>query len=75
MKKTFRPSFALAAVFPAVMVPILLPVLQTAGLSDLPKGLAAGVLIGVSIVLITLAGKPRHAGDSCPTPNSDIPVS
>jgi len=75
MRKTFRPSLALAAVFPAVMVPILLPVLQTAGISDLPKGLAAGVLIGLSIVLITLAGKPRHGGDSSPTSKSDIPVS
>lgn len=75
MRKTFRPSLALAAVFPAVMVPILLPVLQTAGISDLPKGLAAGVLIGLSIVLITLAGKPRHGCDSCPTSKTDIPVS
>lgn len=65
MKKAPRPGLALAAVFPAVMVPIVLPVLQAAGASDLTSGLAVGVLIGSSILLIILALKPRHASGNC----------
>ena len=65
MKKAPRPGFALAAVFPAVMVPIVLPALRNAGASDLAGGLTVGVLLGLSILLIVLALRPRHAGGRC----------
>lgn len=61
MKKAARPGFAIAAIFPAAMVPILLPALQTAGVSDIVRGVVVGMLLGASLLLITLALKLRPA--------------
>lgn len=59
MKKAARPGLAIAAIFPAAMVPIALPALQTAAVSDVVRGVVVGVLLGASLLLITLALKLR----------------
>ncbi|MGU3389193.1 hypothetical protein [Sphingomonas sp. M1A8_2b] len=59
MKKTARPGLAIAAIFPAAMVPIALPTLQMAAVSDVVRGVVVGVLLGASLLLITLALKLR----------------
>ena len=61
MKKAARPGLAIAAIFPAAMVPIALPALQTIAVSDVLRGVIVGVLLGASLLLITLALKPRPA--------------
>jgi len=57
MKKAMGPGLAIAAIFPAAMVPIALPALQTAAVSDVLRGGVVGVLLGASLLLITLAIK------------------
>lgn len=59
MKKAGRPGLALAAVFPAAMVPIALPALRTAAVPDVVSGGIVGVLLGASLLLIALAIKMR----------------
>lgn len=59
MRKTARPGFAIAAIFPAAMVPILLPALQTTVTSDAVRGIMVGVLLGMSVLMIALALKTR----------------
>lgn len=61
MKRVARPGLALAAVFPAAMVPIALPVLQSAPVSDFVRGGVVGLLLGASLLLIALAVKLRPA--------------
>ena len=53
-----RPWVAIAAIFPAAMVPIALPALQTAVLSDVVRGGVASVLLSTSQLLLALAFKP-----------------
>ena len=57
MKTVARPGMALAAVFLAAMVPIV----QSAQVSDFVKGGVVGLLLGASLLLIALAVKPRPA--------------
>ena len=59
MKKAARPGLAIAAIFPAAMVPIALPALQMAAVSDVFRGVVVGVLLGASLLLINLALKLR----------------
>ncbi len=61
MKKATGPGLAIAAIFLAAMVPIALPALQTAAVSDVVRGGVVGVLLGASLLLITLAIKLRPA--------------
>jgi len=57
MKTVERPGMALAAVFLAAMVPIA----QSAPVSDFVKGGVVGLLLVASLLLIALAVKPRPA--------------
>ncbi|MEG8021256.1 hypothetical protein [Sphingomonas aerolata] len=57
MKRVARPGLALAAVFPAAMVPIV----QIAPVSDFVQGGVVGLLLGASLLLIALAVKLRPA--------------
>jgi len=57
MKRVARPGLALAAVFPAAMVPIV----QSAPVSDFVQGGVVGLLLGASLLLIALAVKLRPA--------------
>ena len=57
MKTVARPGMALAAVFLAAMVPIA----QSALVSDFVKGGVVGLLLVASLLLIALAVKPRPA--------------
>ena len=59
MKKAGKPGLAIAAIFPAASVPIALPALQTAAVPDFVRGGIVGVLLGASLLLITLAIKWR----------------
>ena len=61
MKKATGPGLAIAVIFPAAMVPIALPALQTTAVSDVVRGGVVGVLLGASLLLITLAIKLRPA--------------
>lgn len=61
MKKMGRSGFAIAAIFPAAMVPLALPALRTLAVSDFVRGVVVGVLLGASLLLITLSLKPRPA--------------
>lgn len=61
MKKVVRPQLALAAIFPAVMVPALLPALRGMGASDLTTGVIVGALLGTALLLIALSLKPNAA--------------
>lgn len=61
MKRVARSGLALAAVFPAAMVPIVLPVLKTVPVSDSVRGGVVGLLLGASLLLIALAMKLRPA--------------
>jgi len=57
MKRVARPGLALAAVFPAAMVPIA----QSAPVPDFVQGGVVGLLLGASLLLIALAAKLRPA--------------
>lgn len=61
MKKAARPGLAIAAIFPALMVPIALPALQHGAVPDTVRGIIVGVLLGASLLLIGLAVKLRPA--------------
>lgn len=56
-----RPMLAVAAIFPAALVPIALPAMRTAQMSDFMIGLTVGLPLGASLLLIALALKPRPA--------------
>jgi hypothetical protein len=58
MKTTIGPRLALIALFPAALVPIALPALRAAAVSDGARGLAVGTLLGASLLLLTLARRP-----------------
>ena len=62
MKKAARPGFAVAAIFPAALVPIILPALQNTGASDTIRGLIAGVSLGIPMLLLLLAVTPQKNG-------------
>lgn len=64
MEKTPKPGLALAAIAPAVMVPILLPTLTRMGVPDDAKGIIIGVLLGISLLLIALAARNLLAARS-----------
>ena len=61
MMKMGRPGFAIAAIFPAALVPMLLPALQMLAVSNVVRGAVIGGLLGASLLLITLALKLRPA--------------
>jgi hypothetical protein len=59
MKITDRPKLALAAVVPAMMVPV-----ASSGLRHMPDvvaGGAVGVFLGLSVLLMILSVKPKAA--------------
>jgi len=57
---TDRSRLALAAIIPAALVPILLPALQRSSASDAVTGGIAGVLLGLSILLLIAAVRRRR---------------
>lgn len=59
MKKAARPGFAIAAIFPAAIIPITLPAMQVGAISDVVRGVVVGVLLGTSLLLLILALKLR----------------
>ncbi len=61
MRKAPGSALALAAVFPAAMVPVLLPVLHQSGAADAVQGSIIGVLLGMALLLIALSVKSRAA--------------
>ncbi|MGN6279275.1 MAG: hypothetical protein ACTHM8_11205 [Sphingomonas sp.] len=61
MKNTTRPGLAIAAIFPAAMVPIALAVMQSEGASDFVRGSIVGILLGAALLLLGLALRPRRA--------------
>ncbi len=54
-----RPALALVAVFPAALVPILMPVLRGFQTSDTFVGALIGALLGLSLLILILAIR-RH---------------
>lgn len=58
-QQTSRPALALVAVFPAALVPILMPVLRGFQTSDILVGALIGALLGLSLLILILAIR-RH---------------
>ena len=61
MKKAARPRLAIAAIFPAAIIPITLPAMQVGAISDVVRGVVVGVLLGTSLLLLILARKLRSS--------------